>query len=222
MALNLYLPFNRSTITQGFNGNANPLYSGQGLRGHTAIDWAACGAPIKNCADGALVYSTLNRDNDDLSKYRAVCTLVEDGDTVYEIIYGHCNEIYAQVGKTYRAGEVLATAGNTGTVYSGGVKVTNDMRRQNRCAGAHLHGPQVRPCKKVKNRTKIASWYLKDGNGVYKTKDGHFLEVLDYSNGWNGCVDPEQFFNGQVVSSPPPLSTGARLTALVRRFLGYT
>jgi peptidoglycan hydrolase-like protein with peptidoglycan-binding domain len=33
-----------------------------------------------------------------------------------------------------------------------------------------------------------------DGNGLLKYKDS-FLEVVDYDNGYNGCVDPEPFFD---------------------------
>lgn len=201
--LELWLPFPKATITQGFNGNANPLYAGQGLRGHTAEDFGvSCGTPLPNCVDGAYCYSVLNRDNPDLSKYRAVFTLVEVGEHVYEVSYGHLDQIYAVPGHTYAAGDVLGTTGNTGDVYMGATAVTNAIRAKIKCAGGHLHGPQVRLCKKVQATARLKQ-YLVDGNGLYRHTDGSYIEVVNYDNGWNGCVDPENYFNGYLAINAP-------------------
>jgi len=55
--LSLFLPFALSTVSQKFGDNANPLYAGQGLKGHTAYDFAVpWGSPIHACVDGP-VYS---------------------------------------------------------------------------------------------------------------------------------------------------------------------
>ena len=69
MKLSLYLPLPLQYHNQGFGANANPLYAGQGLKGHTADDWGfAFDAPIRNVADEAYCYSVMNKDNSDPMK----------------------------------------------------------------------------------------------------------------------------------------------------------
>lgn len=190
MKLELWLPAWPNRVNQEFDKNANPLYKKGGLAGHTGVDWGLTkGNLLLNLADHAYCYSTMNKDNPDLTKYRAVFTLVEVGDIVYEVSYGHCDQIFAQIGKTYGVSEVLATCGNTGDVYTNGVPPTIQQRL--RGDGAHLHF-QIRPCKKVTTSTS-SKHYLSDGYGILK-KDGFYYEVLDYDNGYNGCVDPMPFF----------------------------
>lgn len=201
--LELALPFPRSLITQAFGANANVSYERDGLKGHTSQDWgAAYGAPILNLADDAYCYSTMSKDNPDPSKYRAVFTLVETETGIYEISYGHCSEIYAVPGQTYKTGDVLALVGNTGTVFAGNHEVTKAERLAGSKAGAHLHGPQVRPVRKMKIRSSKKQ-YLSDGNGLLKI-DGFYFEVLDYTNGYNGCVNPEPFYVAAVPVPPAP------------------
>lgn len=201
--MNVYLPYLKGTITQRFNENANPLYAGDGLKGHTAYDWGVSwGTPVPNCAENAFCYSILNKNNPDPMKYRSVYTLVEDGDIVYELSYGHFSTITAVVGKTYQPGEVLGLVGNTGDVYSGSHYVTKAEKLAGSKAGAHLHGPQVRPCKKVQKKVK-GKHYLSDAKGTYK-KDGYYYEVIDYGNGFNGCVSLAPFSTETLASKWKP------------------
>jgi murein DD-endopeptidase MepM/ murein hydrolase activator NlpD len=180
--------------TQGFGENANTLYRGEGLKGHPAIDYDAfCGSRLLSAAR-ALCYSTINKDNPDLSKYRAALFLYEEGDKVYEIIYGHMDEIYAVPGKTYDVGDVIGTTGNTGDVYTNGVKVE---KYRPGCPGGHLHF-QVRECRKVTKMSRTKR-YLSDGHGIYR-KDGFYIEIVDYNNGYNGCIDPSPFMSKMLAS----------------------
>lgn len=191
--LNLYKQFPDSKITQGFSENANTLYKSQGLVGHTTLDYGIpYGTPIASWANDAYCYSVLNRDNPDLSKYRGVFTLVETDAGVYEVSYGHASKIHAEVGKTYNVGDTLMECGNTGPVYVGGVEVSTTAKLKGSKAGAHLHGPQIRPVKKVKKTSK-GKTYLLDGFGIFK-KDGFYYEVIDFNNGTNGCVSPAKLF----------------------------
>lgn len=200
--LELWLPAPLYRITQGFSENANDSYKEDGLLGHTTIDWDfKYDDNVPNCTEDAYCYSVINKDNPDPGKYRGVFILVNADNGVSEwaeASYGHANKILAEVGKTYQPGEILMTAGNTGTVYSGGNLVTTAQKKAGSKAGTHLHGPQVRPVKRVK---KIASnrEYLYDGYGVFK-KDGYYFEVIDYENGTNGCINPLPFFNGKLAS----------------------
>lgn len=193
--LQIYLPVPRSAISQGFSENANDSYARDGLIGHTAIDWEfKHGAPVPNCVANAYCYSVMNKDHQDPMKYRAVFTLVnaDNGVTDWaEVSYGHADKILAEVGKTYQPGDTLMTAGNTGTVYSGGRFITKEEKLKGSTAGTHLHGPQVRPVKRVKKTSKKKQ-YLYDGSGILKI-DGYYFEIVNYENGLNGCVNPAPF-----------------------------
>ncbi len=196
--MKLYRPFPRSTVSQNFGANANALYASQGLKGHTSTDFVVpCGTPLPNCAEG-LCYSVLNKDNPDLSKYRAAYFLVESDKDLFEVSYGHLGEIHCEPGKTYPVGAIIGTTSNTGDVYSYGEKVT---KHRPGCPGGHLHGPQIRPVRRVTKRTK-GKRYLETGTGVLK-QAGAYYEVLDQDNGYAGCVDPEPFFVGELPKAKP-------------------
>ena len=192
--LELFRPFPANTLTQGFAQNANISYARDGLVGHTAQDYGVpYGTQIPCCADNSYCYSVMNKDNPDLMRYRAVFTLVETEAGIYEVSYGHCSEITAEVGKTYMAGDIIGRIGNTGIVFVWNHEVTAAEKHAGSHAGAHLHGPQVRPVKKIKKITK-GKTYLYDQEGRLKI-DGFYFEVLDYENGTNGCVDPRNFLS---------------------------
>lgn len=183
----LYQPFSDSLVTQGFSENLVDAYKKLKLAGHPAIDYGeSYGADGFNAANRAYCFSIRNKDNPDPSLYRAVYTIVENEYGVFEIVYGHCAAIFAQVGRTYDAGDILYTVGNTGKVYSGGKEVTANERRQGSKKGAHCHF-QVRRLEKIKIKT--GRKLLEDGSGVFK-KDGYYYEIVDYDNGHNGCIDP--------------------------------
>ncbi len=178
-------------ISQGFAQNANPLYAGQGLKGHTGIDFAyPYGMEIPSFVD-AFCYSVLNKGNPNLDYYRAVFTLVEDGDFVYEVSYGHCSDIIAQAKTECRQGDIIAKVGNSGDVYQYGVRVSKEQKDAGSHAGAHLHF-QVRKCKRSQ-MTEANKRYINDEKGMY-LYDGSWLEIIDYDNGYNGCIDPAPFF----------------------------
>lgn len=196
--LNVYLPYEKGLIAQRFGDNANPLYKNAGLKGHTAYDWsAAWGSSILNCVADAYCYSVMHKDDPDPSKYRAVFTLVETETGMYEVSYGHCSAILAEVGKTYQVGDIIAKVGNTGDVYAGGHYVTKEEKLAGSNAGAHLHGPQIRPVKKVRT-TLPGKQYLSDANGIYADSEGYIYQVLNYDNGYNGCVSLREFSTEQI------------------------
>jgi hypothetical protein len=53
----------------------------------------------------------------------------------------------------------------------------------------------VRECRRV-NVTTPSSQLLSDGFGVYRDAQGYYYEVLQYTNGYNGCSSPALYFNG--------------------------
>ena len=64
MNLELYIPFPKQTISQGFGKNATSIYKDQGVAGHTSIDWdIPHGTPYPCCADDSYCYSVINKEN---------------------------------------------------------------------------------------------------------------------------------------------------------------
>ncbi|HEY6019624.1 MAG TPA: hypothetical protein VIY48_06910 [Candidatus Paceibacterota bacterium] len=219
----IYWPYIESTISQRFGENANTLYASDGLRGHPAIDFGVpYGTPILQCLEGAEVYSTMNRNNPDLMRYRAVCTMWDDPDsfTSYELIYGHDSDIMAAVGTTPAVGDTLAYVGNTGDVYTNGVAVTAAEKNAGSHAGSHLHF-QLRKCLRVPV-TKPDHQYIIDGNGLYQ-KNGCYYEVVDYANGYHGCLDPQPYLVAQTLAKDVPalINKYTAILALLKKVVSY-
>lgn len=184
----------KGVMTQGFGENANDSYSADGLKGHTGQDYCyGYRKDIVAVCDG-LIYSL--RLTGDVDKYQAVYQLVEDGEFSYEISYGHINTPMVEsitlidIGEFVKRGQKISTEGNYGTCYRNGVLVTPEEKKTG--AGSHLHF-QIRKCIKVKNRNN-KKVYLRNSNGDFKDKNGFYYEVLNCNNGFNGCIDPEQFY----------------------------
>jgi hypothetical protein len=189
--MNLTRPFPENTISQRFGENATAYYKESGLLGHSGEDYdVTYGTPIPCTADSSYCYATISRDNPDPSFYRCVYTIVEDGDDVYEVSYGHCSEITAEVGKTYNRGDILAKIGNTGTCYSGGILVSKEMKLAGSQLGRHLHW-QIRKLARISELVQGYT-YVNDGHGVLNYKGG-YLRVVAPTNGFAGCLSPEQF-----------------------------
>lgn len=182
-------PLTNYSINQQFGANANDYYKGEKLKGHPGTDF---GAPFGSTifhAHGGYVYSTLNKDNKDLSKYRAVCVIAEENGELVEFIYGHLKEIFCSAGDTVVKGQPLGTLGNTGIVYSGTppTLVTEEEKENGSTRGAHLHY-QKRPVARV-TVTDDKHQYIIGPNGLYQDKNGFYYLVPDFTNGYNGCVD---------------------------------
>lgn len=186
-----YLKLNRpkGQLTQGFAKNANPYYKGVGLKGHTGEDYIiGWKQPIEAVVSGE-VYSTLNFRNSDTEAYRAVYQIVDTTEFSYEVSYGHLDSTPVSKGQFIKQGEVIGYEGNYGMCYSGGKRVTPAQKKTGR--GSHLHF-QVRKCKRVKSRER-GKEYLRD-SAKYLKRDGYYYEVVDYDNGYNGCVSPSLFY----------------------------
>lgn len=136
----------------------------------------------------------MNKDNFDLMKFRGVFTIVDDTDASYEVSYGHCSQISAVATSVYDKGDTLAQIGNTGVVYVGDHLVTGAEKNSGSVAGSHLHF-QVRKLKRVvvADTPNPVGPYLSDANGLIQ-RNGYYYQIPDYHNGYNGCIDPSQFF----------------------------
>lgn len=191
-------PFPLTTISQGFGKNFNHFYAAQGLKGHTGIDFVVpYDTPIPSAVD-AYCYSILNKGNPNLARYRGVFTIVDESDFSYEVSYGHCNKMFAEVGNVYETGKALATIGNSGDVFSFGKEVSTAEKQAGSKKGAHLHF-QVRKLKRVP-MTNAGKQYILDSKGLF-SRNGMLYEVVDYNNGYHGCIDPAQLFGDDLSAS---------------------
>lgn len=198
--LKLDYPTTERTIAQPFGANANTSYSRDGLIGHPAIDFnSPYDAPIYSATRGlGRVYKIFNKDNPDLSKYRAVCELIDLDDCVIEITYGHCHNIICPLGSVFPQ-QQLATVGNTGDVFSGDHEVTETEKESGSTAGRHLHF-QLRKCKKTTTYNLAPGEkksYLLDQDGQMFFNGGYYEYPLD---GYNGCIDPMPYLGGVPIS----------------------
>ena len=175
----------KGKVTQKFGKNFNSSYSEGGLKGHTGIDYVNGHKSVINAVVNGEVYSTLNMRNPDTDKYRAVYQLVDGVETAYEVSFGHVDKSFVSKGEYVYSGQPLATQGNFGLCYTNGKKVTKAQKKLG--IGSHLHF-QARKLVKVKKRDRKKK-YLRDNN-QYLKRDGYYYEVVNYDNGYNGCVDP--------------------------------
>lgn len=196
-------------LTQGFAENANASYRQAGLKGHTGEDYVIGFKQAINAVVDGEVYSTYPARS--YSKYSAVFQIVDLDDYSYEISYGHLDTITVKKGQLVKKGEAVGTEGNRGLSYSNGVLVNDTQKKTGQ--GSHLHF-QVRKCVKVDKREK-GKKYLRSSRG-YLRSDKQYYEVVEYSNGYNGCVDPNMFYEGGVGQIKLMKKIISLLTKLVR------
>lgn len=149
----------KGAVTQLFNGNANPSYAGEGLRGHTGEDTAnGYGTPI-HCPFNMYVYKVLTVDNpsNDGSGFTGVFGIVDNGIESFEYLIGHCNPTVVE-GQNIKAGDVIGTEANHGLVYGPNGEVTLAQQKAGSHEGSHRHN-QKRPVQKVL-RTESGYSYL--------------------------------------------------------------
>lgn len=194
----LYYPLKPLYISQGFSGNSNGSYERDGLFGHPALDMVTHnGDTIRAVYDG-LIYRYFNKDNPDLSRYRAVCQLIQIDGQYYELTYGHVGDIIVPLGPV-KAGAPLAREGNTGEVYTGNPShvVTTAEKQAGSVAGTHTHF-QMRTLERYKGIPPSGTnGTAKEDGGWYMDADGYTYIYPTYTNGYLGCIDPTPFFNGK-------------------------
>lgn len=179
---------------QGFGENANNSYASSGLSGHTGQDWACgFGTPIKSPFNG-FVYKVLTKENpsNDGSGFTGVFMIVDDGIECFEWLIGHCNPSVAE-GQQVKAGDIIGTEANHGTVFTGNVQITLAMQAAGDERGSHRH-EQKRPVQRLM-QTRSGYVYLdrysdNPAGSIYRDATGGYYEVFDYWNGFHGCVDP--------------------------------
>lgn len=183
------------TISQKFGDNANPLYSGQGFKGHTGVDeQCGYGTDVYALKKG-WVYKVLDADHpaNDGSGYWAVFIIAPDVDGKYcEWQIGHLSYIRCEPGDPVEPWTIIGREGNHGDVYQGATRITKAMQDAGDHRGSHRHWNKkllVRQTPKERNSTGGAH-LTSYGQGAYQDLEGKYYRVLDYANGYNGSVDP--------------------------------
>lgn len=155
-------------VTQYFGENPR-LYARFGLNGHNGIDLVAPhGSPLYAVEDAEVV----SINNDPSGFGRNVRILSFGKGTCRLWTYGHCHTIGVKVGDQVKAGQQIATMGNTGFVISG----PNPYWKHNPYAGTHLH-----------LGLRLAE---RDPNGWSYAGSTTRIKVFDQGNGFKGSIDP--------------------------------
>jgi hypothetical protein len=174
---------------QPFGGNANPLYNGIGLKGHPGQDWNCGWGTAIGSRYAGLVYKIFNAANTPNSDgFTEFDVIVDDGFECFEWQVGHLDpNLSIKTGSFVTIDDTVGTEANHGPVYDGDIAITVAMQKAGDQRGHHRHY-QKRPLMK----TKTPSGHMLTGqNGVaYEDPQGFYYVVWDFSNGYNGCVDP--------------------------------
>lgn len=183
--------------TQGFAQNGNPLYVGQGLKGHSGVD-DTCGYGSKIYAlKRGLVYKILDATHpaSDGSGYWAVFMLCQEPDGKWiEWQIGHCSKIYVKPGDLVEPWDFIAEEGNRGGVYYNGIRITKAMQDAGDIRGAHRHYNK-KPLTPLteEERDHFRGAYITEFSTTFPPilyqKDGKYFGVTEYYNGYNGSVD---------------------------------
>jgi len=185
-----YMP--TCSIQQLFGQNANTSYATSGLRGHPAVD-TRCGFGTDVLAKySGIAYKVLTKNNpsNDGSGFTGVFQIVDDGIECFEWLTGHLDPTISQLTELQK-GDKIGTEANNGTVFSGGIQITLAMQKAGDQRGSHRHY-QKRAIMPVK-RTSWGKQYLTaQGTGSPYWHDGHYYEIIGYSNGFNACINPLQ------------------------------
>jgi murein DD-endopeptidase MepM/ murein hydrolase activator NlpD len=160
-------------VTQFFGENP-ALYARFGMLGHNGIDFVQPhGSPMYAIEDAYVV--DVKDDPNGFGKHvRLIARKGDEKGELNEWTYGHCDKTHVKVMQLVKAGEHIADMGNTGFVVSS--SNANGFWKVNPFAGTHLH----LGLRKVKRDSKGWSY-----NGT-----AFKISVLNYQNGYKGCIDP--------------------------------
>ena len=195
---------NTCALGQRFGDNLNNSYALLGLKGHTGKD-ISCGfgTQIFFPYEKGIVYKVLDKDNTtDKTGFTGVFVIVDDGIECFEYLVGHCDPLVKE-GDVVSRGTILGTEANHGTVFSGNIQITLDMQKAGDQRGHHRH-IQKRPVRRVLQTSNGELFHAPPSyltSRVHSTQlgiqgdkyyDGGYYEVIDYYNGFNGCMDIEK------------------------------
>jgi murein DD-endopeptidase MepM/ murein hydrolase activator NlpD len=162
-------------VTQFFGENP-AMYQRIGLHAHNGIDLVAeWDSPLYAVEDATVI--GVKRAPDGYGRHVRLLGRSRSG-VCNEWTYGHCEQILVTLGQKVKAGEQIATMGNTGfvvsTAYANGFWGVSPAKPTH--PGTHLH----LGLRKVVRDPKGFSY---EGSSIK-------IRVLNYDNGYKGAVDP--------------------------------
>lgn len=169
------------SVTQYYGENIELYKSAVGLNGHNGIDIVdTWGTPLYAVEDG--IVADVKNDSTGYGMHIRIFSK----DIKREWSYGHCSAVKCNIGDTVKAGDVIATMGNTGFVVSGDTPYwgTNPSKGTSH-PGTHLH-LGLRLIKEYKKGWSYGGSDIK-------------IKVLNYDNGKKGAVDPLPYLTSTLV-----------------------
>lgn len=186
-------------VSQFFGENPT-LYKSLDMIGHSGIDvvrqW---GERMYAVEDGTVV-----EVKSDPGGYGEHVRIVNN-DCTHEWTYGHCSGVAAKLNQKVKAGDLIATMGNTGFVVSGDTifwKGGSNITSNTNHPGTHLH-LTLRLIEKSRTGWSYPGTSIK-------------FHVLNYDNGFKGAVDPVPYLRDQSL-----MSTKAENLARAKGHKGY-
>jgi murein DD-endopeptidase MepM/ murein hydrolase activator NlpD len=188
--------FPAGDVTQWFAENP-ALYAFMDMKGHNGVDIVRPhGSDMFAVEDGTVI-----EVNDNPQGYGRHVRFIsnEPGKDGYyhEWTYGHCNTIFVNIGDEVYAGQKIATMGNTGFVVSG----KTPFWKSNPYAGTHLHLGL-----RLMKRPRRGGWSYAGSNIK--------VDVIGYSNGFKGAIDPAPYLVGAEDNVATPTMRQLQLTVL--------
>ncbi len=189
----------KGSVTQFFGENPD-LYARFGMKAHNGADLVAPhGTPLYAVESGTVV--DVRREEDGFGRHLRFITASRNG-VCREWTYGHCNEIFVNVGDRVTAGQTIATMGNTGFVVSS----ATPFWKTNPFAGTHLHlGLRM-------VRRSVDGWSY--------PKSSIKIEVENYRNGYKGAIDPLPYLQDAPESTEKQEEKQEQLVSLLTRLVG--
>ena len=172
----------KGDVTQWFGENP-ALYGRMGLKGHNGIDIVRPHGEQMYAIEDAEVVNVKDDPNGYGRHVRIISTAQNRNGFYNEWTYGHCHTIGVKVGDQVKAGDPIATMGNTGFVVSGPANyILADgsivpIWKTNPYAGTHLHLGLRQVSKPRKG-----GWSY-EGSKLRINTDA-------YDNGFKGAIDP--------------------------------
>jgi murein DD-endopeptidase MepM/ murein hydrolase activator NlpD len=173
------------SVTQWFGENPK-LYAHMNMKGHNGIDLVApWDTPLLAVEDGTVV--AVKREPGGYGRHVRFVTTPKNG-VCNEWVYGHCEQLFVEVGDKITTGQKIATMGNTGFVVSDSYANTFwGTSPKNTHPGTHLHLGLRKVVRSVKG-------WVYAGTRIR-------VENLSYDNGYKGSIDPIPELTGKTQDS---------------------
>ena len=183
-------PIKKGIISQKYVENPALYQSRFGINWHNGVDIVSFHGDELLCCEDFIPYKIFDLKAGSVSKgfgFNAL-TKPDDKGICREWIYWHTmSNLKFSLDKLVQQGEVVGYEGNSGSIFSNGVEVSDNLKGVSPYFGTHLHWGK-RLVKKTKTPTGDVLAGV-DGK-LYQDSQGFYYEVLNFNNGVKGFIDP--------------------------------